>query len=236
MISEFQHYSIMVLDVVGFGGRDDRFQQWIRRDLDELVSDAFKVSGLVLSDMVLEDRGDGMVILIPATVSKMRLLDPLVDRIEVLLRQHNDAVSDQRRIRLRLALHAGEIAGDGRGWVGTELNTAFRLVDSEPIRAALEEHPEAQLAVIVSDLIHQLVIRHGHGAVRPSDYVRVSVKAKELVMDAWIRVTGRHVTPSAPVEPRTERRSATDGGGTTFNGPITVGGDFVGGSKIVGRS
>ena len=57
--------------------------------------------------------------------------------------------SGHDRIRLRMALHAGEIIRYEHGAAGAAINLAFRLVDAEPLKAALEGSSGA-LAVIVS--------------------------------------------------------------------------------------
>jgi hypothetical protein len=243
MGENFEHRSFLVVDVASFGARDDRFQLQIRRGLARLLDQAFEDAGLVLDDCDVEDRGDGKIVLIPSTVTKMRLVDPLLARIAVQVRQHNDMSSESGRIRLRLALHAGEVARDDNGWSGTELNTACRLVNSGPLREVVAEHADAPLVVVVSDLIYSNVVRHGHGAVRPEEYRRIEIREKELADVAWVHVPGRggQQVPERPFE--AGARSAVSGhtidnrsGGVNFLGGATVHGDVVGRDKRIGSA
>ena len=90
------------------------------------------------------------------------------------------------RIRLRVALHAGEVLRGPCGWVGTDLNTACRMVNGSPLYRELMRNPQSDLVLIVSDAVHQAVVRHGHRGVDPAEYAPVHLQAKELDIRAWI--------------------------------------------------
>lgn len=241
MGENFEHRSFLVVDVEGFGRRDDRFQLQIRRGLMRLLEQAFEDAGLVLDDCDVEDRGDGKIVLIPSTVSKMRLVDPLLARIAVQVRQHNEMSSERGRIRLRVALHAGEVARDDKGWSGSELNTACRLVNSSSLRAAAAEHADIPVAVIVSDLIYSSVVRHGHGAIRPEKFRKIDIAEKELVDVAWVQVSSGSGEPADTGSSAPVRQPAGGGptinnhsGGINFLGSATVHGDVIGRDKRIG--
>jgi class 3 adenylate cyclase len=227
------YYSMIVVDVVGFSRRDDRFQRKIREALRDVLVDAFTEAGVSVEHVVTEDRGDGKLMLIPADVSAYQLIDPLVARIAVGLRQHNSVSSDDARIRLRMALHQGMVQRDADGWVGSDLNTTFRLVDSEPLRAAVVEHPEASLVLIVSESIYQSIVRHGHGAIEPETYHQVSVDNKETSTVAWIHVSAGHQPRERSGQPRPDAPRG-GGGGASF-GTVVAFGDVVGRDKIIGE-
>jgi hypothetical protein len=91
-------------------------------------------------------------------------------------------------MRMRISLHAGEVSYDGRNWVGTELNTACRLVDVPELRANLLASPHAQLAICVSDLWFRAVVRHDPGLIDHRTYTPITVVAKELSDTAWLHV------------------------------------------------
>ena len=72
-----------------------------------------------------EDRGDGVLVLVPPEVPKGRLASSLLVRMEAALTTHNAAMEHQNaaqaaatQVRLRVALHAGEVAFDSHGVVG----------------------------------------------------------------------------------------------------------------------
>jgi class 3 adenylate cyclase len=241
MRANLRHYSMIVVDVVGFSRRDDRFQRRIRLALKEILADAYADAGILPGQVVTEDRGDGKAMLISADVSAYRLIDPLVSRIDVGLRQHNEASSEQGRIRLRMALHQGQVQRDADGWVGSDLNTVFRLADCAPLRAEVIRIPDSSLFLVVSDSIYQSIVRHGHGAIDPRTYHQVRVENKETETTAWIHVpattfpgsAGRQQVQPPPTVPPALPPSI---GGGMFTGPVVAGGDVVGRDKHTGGS
>jgi len=64
-----QHRSIVVVDIAGYGRRDDPGQVQARARLDRVVRTAFRSSGLPWHRLVVKDRGDGMIVL--GRVSKL---------------------------------------------------------------------------------------------------------------------------------------------------------------------
>ena len=99
---------------------------------------------------------------------------------------HNAGCEVQERIRLRMALHAGEVHRDAYGWAGVSLNRAFRLIDASACRAALSDS-SGMLALIVSDWFYDEVVRH-HPAAQPACFHQAHVAVKETEMTAWVRV------------------------------------------------
>ena len=122
---------------------------------------------------------------------------------ESLIR-HNAACTAQTRIRLRMALHAGEVQPDGTGPRAPPSIRSFRLIEAPPLKAALRQS-SGVVALIVSDWFYNEVVRH-HEAAVPSRFRQVRVAVKETEMTAWIRVLGagdvsgqRETGPAMPV-------------------------------------
>jgi hypothetical protein len=93
------------------------------------------------------------------------------------------------RMRLRLAVHVGPIHLDGAtGWPGQHAVLPARLRDSAPVRTALAELPDADLAVIVSTDVYRDYITQGPGEPRPSDFRPVHVRVKKQAYDAHLYV------------------------------------------------
>ena len=93
-------------------------------------------------------------------------------------------------MRLRLALHGGEVSHDAYGVTGTAITLAFRLLDAGPLRQALAGS-QGVLAVIASAWFYEEVIRHT-GGCDPARWRRVQVTVKETREDGWISL------PDAP--------------------------------------
>ncbi|GAA3888579.1 hypothetical protein [Streptomyces sedi] len=198
---KYRYHTIVVLDVEGFGRRPNTVQSWLRDRLRQLWEDALEGAGIDWeAGPAPEDRGDGCVLLLPGTVPKEDVTGPFVERLRHGLIAHARTSGEAGRMRLRLALHGGEVGHDGHGWVGADLNTACRMVDHQPLRDALASVPEAEMVVAVSDEWHRKVISHAHPGIDAREYRPVRFDAKEIVGEAvWVRVPGHAWSPPAPV-------------------------------------
>ena len=180
------HRTIVVVDVEGFGDprRTNRHQVAVRAGLYRTVGEAFQHVGIPWDADAREDRGDGIFVLIPPEVPKSLLVELLPSALVAALEAHNRTRPGQERIRLRMALHAGEINYDEHGVTGASVNLAFRIVDAEPLKAALAGSPGV-LAVIVSSWFYEEVVRHIAADDRAS-YRPVPVAVKETITTGWI--------------------------------------------------
>jgi class 3 adenylate cyclase len=178
--------SILVVDMLGSGRWHNPDQLRARSALAIAVRSAFHAAGIAWSHLVVEDRGDGMIVLVPATVSKVDLLDPVVPALVAAIHRHN--ADEEPHIRLRVALHAGEVHHDAYGWAGSDLNAACRLVNDTAVYGSLTSHPRSDVVFVVSDVIYDGVVRHGYRSVDPAAYVPVDAAVKEFRARAWVHV------------------------------------------------
>jgi hypothetical protein len=185
-----EHRSIVVIDIAGFGRWSNRTQLRARAALNAMVRAAFRAAGIAWWKLAVEDRGDGMIVLVPAAVSKVDLLDPMIPCLAAALWEHNTVAEPADRIRLRISVHAGEVHRDACGWVGTDLNLACRLVNSEPVYRQLRRSPQADLVLAVSDTIHRGVVQHGYRRISPASYKPIHVVVKEVNAQAWVHLPG----------------------------------------------
>jgi class 3 adenylate cyclase len=123
--------------------------------------------------------GDGILTLIrPADgVPKTSLLTRVIPALGRLLAEHN-ARQPKHQLRLRAVVHAGEIHYDRHGCFGEAVDLSFRLLDSPALKATLGRST-APLALVVSDLIYQSIIRHGYDSIdqdafEPTVHVRIA--------------------------------------------------------------
>ena len=190
------HRTIVVVDVEGFGDhrRTNRDQVAIRDGLYRALRDAFGRAGIAWDDCRHEDRGDGVFVLVPAEVPKGLLPEALPSALVTALRAHNGAHPGPERIRLRMALHAGEVHYDEHGVTAAAVNLAFRLLDAGALKAALASSPGV-LAVIASSWFYEEVVRHSGAA--PA-YRPVEVTVKETTTTGWICLPD-HADPAGPV-------------------------------------
>ncbi|ATE52989.1 hypothetical protein [Actinosynnema pretiosum] len=202
---EALHRTILLVDVVGFGKRDEPEQREAHRALYAALRAAFHVAGVVWSDepdwdgTYHEDRGDGVMALLPCTVVKSRAVRVLVPALAGELRRYNHLLADGARLRLRVALAAGEVSHDGEGAQGEALVGAFRLLDAPQVKQALARSPGA-LVLVVSGGFHQTVVR-GDPACDAIAFRPVDVRNKEFRETAWIALPD-----TGPAPPRHRHR------------------------------
>ncbi|MGM1059293.1 substrate-binding domain-containing protein [Saccharothrix sp. Mg75] len=189
------HRTVLAVDVSSFGRRASNGQGETRRGLYAALVGAFDACGLDFAATHHEDRGDGVLVLIPPDVAKSRLVRLLPEALAGELRRHNATHHEDASIRLRVAITAGEVRHDEHGVVGGDVNLAFRLLDAEPLRRALERTDDV-LALILSRRFHEDVVRDDP-AVPAGSFRRVEVRVKEVRDHAWLRVTGPVAAPVA---------------------------------------
>ena len=114
------HRAILCVDVEGFGDRrrTNPHQVVVRDGLYRSLRDAFTRSGVEWDACYHEDRGDGVLILVSPDVPKNLLVGKVPRELAAALSEHNRAYGIEARIRLRMAVHAGEIVSDAHGVVG----------------------------------------------------------------------------------------------------------------------
>ncbi|MEU9974430.1 hypothetical protein [Streptomyces sp. NPDC051014] len=191
-----RYYLIVVIDIERFGRRTDPMQQWLREQLYAVVGKALDQAGIGTGDIVAtSDRGDGCFLLLQPSVSKLDLTTRFLDALQTGLRGHAQRGNEETALRLRVVLHAGEVAQDKHGWVGEALNTACRLVDLEVLRTTLAAASRSGLALAVSADWHAAVVRHDYPELPASGFRELPFVAKEITSRTWLRVPGYDEPP-----------------------------------------
>jgi transcriptional regulator with XRE-family HTH domain len=188
------HHTIVAMDVANSGNRDDLLQLRMRADLREIVSAAFTAES-VPGAADITDLGDGIRLIVPASISPALLLDPFIPNLATALRNHRRVASDAARLRLRVAVHMGLLHHDAGGWAGRPLVTCARMLDAVPVRRLLTAVDDADLVLVVSDAVYDGVVRHGYG-LDPASFHRTSIVEKETVATVWLHVPGYRPAPS----------------------------------------
>ncbi|WP_157431091.1 hypothetical protein [Actinomadura macra] len=182
-----RYRAILAVDIEGSTTRTDPVKAELRRTLYRLLEEAFLRAGIeerYREDFV--DRGDGALVLVRPLdeVPKTLLLHPVVPILAALLAEHNAtpaiAPGRDRRIRMRVVVHAGEVHNDGRGNFGEALDIAFRLLDCPEAKDALRR-AEAPLVLVVSEDIYHSIVRHGYEGIDAEGYrplVRLEVTGR----------------------------------------------------------
>nr|WP_037064625.1 hypothetical protein [Pseudonocardia acaciae] len=183
-----RHQTIVVVDVASYTHpeRTAVHQRVVREGMYQALHDAFAEARVDLAACHREDRGDGVMILVPADVPAIRLADELPDRLVAALRRHNAVHSAGAAIQLRMALHAGPVGRDKNGVVGHAVDLTFRILDAPEAKNALKSSTGV-LGVIASESFYHDVI-HNDPASAPNSYRRIPVSVKETSTVAWLRL------------------------------------------------
>lgn len=181
------HRTVVVFDIEGFGDRrrTNRHQIVVRDGLYHTLERAFERTHIRWSKCYHEDRGDGLFVLVPAEIPKSLFIDVLPTELADALNEHNCAHCPEERIRLRMALHAGEVSYDHHGVTAAAITLAFRLVNAPSLKAALAEST-GELALITSPWFFDEVVRNS-AASSPGSYYPTEVVMKETRTVGWIR-------------------------------------------------
>jgi len=192
--------SILFTDVAGFGNplRLDPDREVVRAALYDILRSSLAASGVPWADCYYEDRGDGAVIVVPPTISTLRVVDPLIPELAARLRQYNRRASEVVLIQLRAALHVGPVGKDAEGLTGQAVISTARILDAPVVKERLADG-RADLIFAVSDYVYDHVVRHGAGLVDSGAFEHVTGQVKESYVSAWIQLAGRIELPPSPV-------------------------------------
>ncbi|MGW3999043.1 ATP-binding protein [Amycolatopsis sp. NPDC004772] len=161
----------------------------------------FAATEIRWEDSYREVSGDAVCALVPAEADKAAFLEAALPALVTRLRVHNDNHPEAQRIRLRMALHAGEVGYDAHGVTSTSLIMTFRLCDAPALKAALAASPGV-LAVIASDRLFDDVVRHVPAAA-PVTWHPVTVEVKEVNTRGWVTLPDHPYLfePAVPASP-----------------------------------
>jgi CRP-like cAMP-binding protein/tetratricopeptide (TPR) repeat protein len=224
--------SVLYTDVAGFGDprRTDADRDAVRTALYEILRASLEASGVPWAECYHEDRGDGVLVVVPHTISTHRVVDPLIPELAYRLRQYNRRVSDVVLIQLRAVLHVGPVGKDAEGLTGQTLIGTARILDAPMLKERLAAD-QADLIFGVSDYVYDHVVRHCAGQVDFTAFEHVEGQVKESRVSAWIHLAGRieariETTAGTRIEPGPHPANAGSNGQPSgpgsWRGPLPV--------------
>jgi len=185
----------MAADIVGYSSRGSAAAADLQTDLVRILAHGRETAGVDASRVSPQPQGDGQFTVLPVGLDEAAVIPRLIDGVGAALAARNTA-SGRDRLRLRFALHRGLVRAADNGWVGRAAVAVHRILDSAPLRAAVEENPEADYVLAVPDVLYADVLSEGDSpppsAFRP---VTVDLPTKGFREQAWLYVPG--ATPPA---------------------------------------
>jgi class 3 adenylate cyclase len=136
---------------------------------------------------ISQDRGDGLLIVAPAQIPTVRIIERVNRELPDRLRLHNRTYSESARIHLRISAHVGPVVGDDLGVTGETIIRAARLVEA-PVLKETMAHTGTGLGIIVSEFVYEIAIEHIGNFIDAAEYTKVDVSNKEFRGSAWVRL------------------------------------------------
>lgn len=197
MTAEPVHRTILVLDIVEFAHpqRTDPARLRLREELYELIHETLVAAGVDPEHAPGVDLGDGVMVLLDPQLAATRVVEVVVGRLGTSLASLNRRAPGNERLRLRVAVHRGEVLMDAHGFVGAALIEASRLSNAAALREQLDG-TAADLGLIVSDQVWKQLTGSRQDPPGPGVYQPVSLSTHDAIVRAWLQVPGR---PEGPV-------------------------------------
>ena len=201
-------------DICGSGRMDRETKTRTRQGMYAAFAEAFGAIGVTPREIHQEDRGDGILAALDPGVPSSPVVGRWVDTVHESLREYNAGAARAARLRLRVAMHMGPVAYDGKGLVGRAVDLTCRLCDSDEAKRVAAAVPGSVLLHVVSDWLYTNVVREGGRYIEPGHYRPARVGNKETDELGWFhvpRLAEPPVSLSPPVCPT--------GGSTPAAGP-----------------
>jgi class 3 adenylate cyclase len=191
-----RHRIVVALDIECSTSRPDPVKAELRSTLYEAFDAALLEADIrrQYRDRFI-DRGDGILALIHPVdqAPKATMLKTVIPALSQRLADYNaslpHASREQRQLRVRAVVHAGEVNYDANGCFGEALDIAFRLLDAAHVKKALHEATADPMILVVSGEIYQAIVRHGYGGIDQHAYhplVRVRIAGNRY--PGWIHI------------------------------------------------
>lgn len=190
-----ENCTVVLTDIVAFGARNrnDDDRRRIRQASLEMTRASL---GALWEACIFEDRGDGLLIVVPPEVPTVRIMQRLDQELPGLLRQHNHTYSDSLSIRMRLAVNVGPVMGDPLGMSGSAIIRTARMVEAATLKRAMTS-TGVDLGIIVSPFVYETAVGHVDVLTRGGHYKAVEIDVKETRALAWMRLVNMDASPSA---------------------------------------
>jgi hypothetical protein len=181
-----ENCTVLLTDVAGFGAlhRTDYDRRIIRREGLKMMEESL---GPLWEACISQDRGDGLLIVAPAHIPTVRIIERMNRELPDKLRLHNRTYGESARFNLRIAAHVGPVVGDPLGVTGETIIRAARLVDAPVLKETMAETGTG-LGIIVSEFVYEIAIGYAGDFVDAAEYKRLAVSNKEFRGSAWVRL------------------------------------------------
>ncbi|MGM1062591.1 hypothetical protein [Saccharothrix sp. Mg75] len=205
----FQRGLLVCCDLRSYSSADDRLQRELQDLLVRTLDRAGAAAGIDRSQWVRQPKGDEEWAVVPSTTAEDAVVDGYVRALASELEHVNAYRVPHARLRMRMAIHHGITAEGANGYPGADSVLVSRLLDSKAARAGLEQ-TDADLVVVLSEVVYSSLVQGGYTTLRAADFRRVEVRVKTFTGHGWlwipqgdahaVRLEEEGAPPAAPAD------------------------------------
>jgi hypothetical protein len=183
--------AMLGIDVAGFSAdtRTEDGREQLRAGMYKALIDALEDSGIRWADCSHKDEGDGAIVTLVPGFPADALIAGFPERLRDRIGQHNRMSAETNRMQLRMAVHVGRVCWDAHGVVSDDLTRLCRLLDADPVRAALAESG-TELAMVVSDYVYETHVLRRPSLADPADFKPLRCMVKHTPVSGWLYLPG----------------------------------------------
>jgi hypothetical protein len=135
-------------------------------------------------ECLFEDRGDGMLVVVPAGVPMPTIMGRLTGALPAALRWHNRIYNICAQIQMGIAVDTGPAGSHDPVTAEKVLGQAGQLLETPALARAISRS-RANLGMIVSSSVYDTAIRPYGG---PVDYQPVRIEGAGSPQQAWMHM------------------------------------------------
>ncbi|WP_433266312.1 hypothetical protein ACQPZF_40525 [Actinosynnema sp. CS-041913] len=219
----FRRSLLVCCDLRRYGAADDQLQRELQELLVRCLDRAGKAAGLDRSTWHRQAKGDEEWAVLPPDTREPVVVDAYVRALNAELSAANRYRVPEARARMRLAIHHGAVVDGANGFPGQDSVLVSRLLNSKPAHIALEDFPDADLVVMLSEIVYSTLVLAGLTTLRPTDFRRVEVVEKTFHGHGWMWIPNGDVhalnltgPPAVPPVPAVHQHAEASGGSTVI--------------------
>jgi hypothetical protein len=192
-----ENCTVFLSDVAGFGARarTDSDRMLIREALSWMTAEALQG----LPEVWTLDRGDGLLTVLPPSISTPEGMTRLLKELPAAIERHNRSQHASARFQLRLAINVGPVFGDAAGVSGEAIIVASRLLEAPYFKEAVVDSA-ASLGIVISPFVYETFIRPGPDLSEVASYIQVPVVVRGSSTTAWMKVISQDLALASAEE------------------------------------
>ena len=143
-----------------------------------------------ISDVWTLDRGDGLLTVVPPSISTAEVMSRLPKELPAAIEQYNRTQHASAQLQLQLAVNVGPVSGNAAGVTGEAIFVATRLLEAPHFKKTIVNRA-ARLGIIVSPFVYETFIAASSDLSEVASYTQVPVEIRGSSTTAWMKVISR---------------------------------------------